>query len=162
MAGHDHCRVPLCTNRRDRCTNLSFHSFPHEESLGSRWLFAIRRDEGEHFKVSASAVVCSEHFLRSDYPPWTDLGEEEPERKRPREKRRLRPGVVPSVFPFKQKPVVRPSPNQRRRVADERLRRWSLAGSLPKFGPLTLEATYRKETEEFQVQMEKLNAEVNR
>ena len=97
MPCHDHRCVPMCTNRRDRCTNLSFHTFSREESLPHIF---TRRKSSTHFHAkrvfspgsslpisemkektspfgAASAVVCSERFLPSDYPPWTRFGEGE-------------------------------------------------------------------------------------
>ena len=53
-----HCCVPLCTNDyryaekgTQNRRNLSFHVFPKDEGLKKRWIIAIRRDEGPHFKV---------------------------------------------------------------------------------------------------------------
>ena len=69
MPSHDHCCVPLCTNRRDKCPNVRFHCFPREDQLRIRWLVVIRRDEGEFFRISGSTVVCSDHFLPGQAPP---------------------------------------------------------------------------------------------
>ena len=37
MPAHDHCCVPNCSNRRDKCPGLSFHGLPANEGLRKRW-----------------------------------------------------------------------------------------------------------------------------
>ena len=159
MPSHDHCCVPLCTNRRDKCPNVRFHCFPREERLRARWLVAIRRDEGEFFRISGSTVVCSDPFLPSDYPPWSDVNGESGEHARRRV--RLRPEAVPSVLAFKAKQVVRASPDQRRQDAEKRQECLCLLASLPKFGPMTLEESREKEMKETEKKIKELSTRVD-
>ena len=67
MPAHDHCCVPNCSNRRDKCPGLSFHGLSANEGLRKRWLAAIKRDVGQHFRVTSSTVVCSTHFTAADF-----------------------------------------------------------------------------------------------
>jgi len=67
MPADDHCCVPDCNNRWNRNPELSFHTFPKNKEQKRRWILAIKRDEGPAFKVTNSTVVCSAHFLPSDY-----------------------------------------------------------------------------------------------
>ena len=67
MGKHDHCCVPHCTARRDDGMLRSFHHFPDDSERKKKWLLGIRRDEGAHFIVSRCTVVCSDHFLDSDF-----------------------------------------------------------------------------------------------
>ena len=48
-----HCCVPMCTSdeRRKGDEIISFHSFPRDVMLRKKWIIAIRRNEGLHFKV---------------------------------------------------------------------------------------------------------------
>ncbi|KAK3541229.1 hypothetical protein QTP86_016802 [Hemibagrus guttatus] len=82
----NHCSVPTCTNNSSRQSYLSFHSFPTDVHLRKKWICAIRRDEGEHFKIlRGSTYVCSQHFKESDYSKTTG-------------RKRLKHGAVPSRF----------------------------------------------------------------
>lgn len=137
MPSHDHCCVPCCTNRRSKCPGVSFHLFPKAEPLRKQWIVAIKRDEGCHFQVTSSTVVCSAHFQANDFyvPP---SGQEDVVAVR----RRLKACAVPSRFAFGQEVPVRPSPTERRAAASRRLETYHEKASLPTFGPQTkLEAT---------------------
>lgn len=63
---------------------MTFHFFPKDANLCKKWTVALRR---ENFKPSATTRLCSEHFKATDFD---DDGF----------RRRLRRGVVPSVFNF--------------------------------------------------------------
>ena len=78
------CAAYNCSNRSGTRSDFSghFHSFPKDDPLRAKWLVAVRR---EKFKPSSVAKLCSDHFLPSDYHPYS---------------RELRKGVVPSVFSF--------------------------------------------------------------
>ena len=54
---HDHCCVNFCSNnqRNERGENLSFFNFPSNDLLGSKWIAAIRRDEGPDFEVRVAS-----------------------------------------------------------------------------------------------------------
>ncbi|KAK5650742.1 hypothetical protein RI129_001771 [Pyrocoelia pectoralis] len=61
------CCVYRCTNNPNKNKDLSFHSFPNKKTRGKvykRWLLKINRDR---FKPSNRSVVCSAHFLETDY-----------------------------------------------------------------------------------------------
>ena len=90
-----HCAVPGCTANSSTSPQLSFHSFPSAVELKKQWLAKIRRDEAPGiFVASASARVCSRHFLETDYCS----GGRKRARQTDRELRRLSSGAVPSQF----------------------------------------------------------------
>ena len=62
MPTHDHC----FTNRRNKNPELSYHTFSKTAEL-KKWIMAIQQDEGPTFKVTNNTVVCSAHFVPSDY-----------------------------------------------------------------------------------------------
>lgn len=99
-----HCCVPQCTTRGYREENgakISFYTFPSDPGQKKKWIHAIRRDEGPHFKVTKGTVVCSQHFRENDFKK-TLAG-----------KHLLKPGVVPSVFTW-----IRTSPRKRKAPAE--------------------------------------------
>ena len=51
MPGHDHWCVPLCSNRQDRCTNLSIHTFLAKKvsTLGSSVPIGDRKGNTSRF-----------------------------------------------------------------------------------------------------------------
>ena len=64
-----HCCVPECTKkgyREDDGTKVSYFKFPTENVMKKKWLHAIRRDEGKHFKVTENTKICSRHFREGD------------------------------------------------------------------------------------------------
>ena len=69
--------------------------------MKKKWLHAIRRDEGKHFKVTEYSKICSRHFREGDI------------KKSLAGKNELRDGVVPSVFPW-----IRTSPRKRKEPAE--------------------------------------------
>ncbi|XP_067124850.1 THAP domain-containing protein 1-like, partial [Centruroides vittatus] len=84
-----HCSVPFCTSNKSKKDGTSFHEYPAEESLRLKWIKAVsRKDENSSklWKPSDWSVVCSKHFLESDYKPGL-------------KKRILIRNAVPSVFP---------------------------------------------------------------
>ena len=86
-----HCCVPECTKkgyRKEDGTKVSYFKFPTENQMKKKWLHAIRRDEGKHFKVTEYTKICSRHFREGDI------------KKSLAGKNELRDGVVPSVFPW--------------------------------------------------------------
>ena len=110
MPSRDHCCVPLCTNRREKRSDLSYHTFPKEDVLRRKWTQAIRRDEGDNFSITPNTVVCSSHFRLSDFSPLAvELVGDSQARKR-----RLKKDAVPSVFSFRPPPrPPRPSLSDR-------------------------------------------------
>ena len=99
-----HCCVPECTKkgyRKDDGTKVSYFKFPTENQMKKKWLHAIRRDEGKHFKVTEYSKICSRHFREGDI------------KKSLAGKNELRDGVVSSVFPW-----IRTSPRKRKEPAE--------------------------------------------
>lgn len=81
-----YCCVPFCTSDRKKQLGISFHEFPANDNRREAWLKAISRKDFLPNDKSASSVVCSLHFLDSDYTLGTT------------KLRRLKRDVVPSVF----------------------------------------------------------------
>ncbi|CAN7992682.1 unnamed protein product, partial [Ixodes hexagonus] len=81
---------------------VSFHGFPRHDVLYKKWIIAIKRDEGTHFRVTQYTKVCSIHFQGSDFIPGVASG-----------KKILRDTAVPSVFSFRKQSKVRKPPKQR-------------------------------------------------
>ena len=96
MSAHDHCCVSLCTNRRDKNKELSFHSFPIRDGAPrKRWIIVIRREEGEFFVIMPSTVVCSSHFSDDEFVKHAVKSAAGT-----RTCRRLKPTAVPSLRPL--------------------------------------------------------------
>lgn len=112
MPSHDHCCVVGCSNRREERRDLSFHGFPSDPELRAKWIQACKREEGIHFAVTKNTVVCAEHFQEKDF--FSEIPG------LPSATRRLKPGTVPSVFSFRKSVLERPSPSERRIVAEAR------------------------------------------
>ena len=127
MPSRNCCCVRMSTNRRVNCPQLSFHKFPAQPDLRKRWIIAVRRDEGPHFRVTKNTLVCSDHFREEDFTLPVGAGE--------CRRARLRPGTTPSVFAFG-KPcseAVRATPAERRAIAESRITKMQL----PKYDPMT-------------------------
>ncbi|XP_065096727.1 uncharacterized protein [Paramisgurnus dabryanus] len=85
-----YCSVPCCSNNKKKFPYLSFHDFPVDEEICSRWVRAIRRDEGLGFKIlRGSTYVCSQHFAPEDTYTTPSSG-----------RTRIKKGAVPSRFPW--------------------------------------------------------------
>ncbi|XP_064455087.1 uncharacterized protein LOC135366348 [Ornithodoros turicata] len=92
-----HCCVPCCNQRGGKDSDgnkVSFLGFPNDSTLKKKWIVAIRRDEGKHFKVNRHTKVCSKHFVAADFFSNYVSGT-----------KRLKEGAVPSVFNFPSKPA---------------------------------------------------------
>ena len=100
-----HCCVPECTKkgyREDDGSEVSYFVFPKEKTLRKKWIHAIRREEGKHFKISESTKVCSRHFRETDL------------KKSLAGMISLRPNAVPSLFSWtRTSPRKRKAPIQR-------------------------------------------------
>ncbi|XP_063052544.1 uncharacterized protein LOC134447152 isoform X1 [Engraulis encrasicolus] len=92
-----HCSVPLCSSNKQRQPYLRFHGFPTDQVVRKMWITAIKRDEGETFKIKqGSTYVCSRHFHESDYITGSDSGLLALDNFAPG--RRLKVNTVPSRF----------------------------------------------------------------
>ncbi|XP_069671124.1 THAP domain-containing protein 5-like isoform X4 [Periplaneta americana] len=82
-----YCCVPFCTsNRKKSGGRLSFHEFPCDRERCEKWLKVISRQDFVPNSNSPSSVVCSLHFKEEDYCNNGKF-------------RRLKPNVVPTIFP---------------------------------------------------------------
>lgn len=79
---------------------MSFHEFPSDVKLCARWKKNISREDLIINDKSPSTVICSRHFLRTDYASDYRI-------------RRLLPGSVPTVFD-NSPPDTAPSPKKPR------------------------------------------------
>lgn len=78
---------------------ISYHKFPHEDqNLLQQWLRRISRD---NFIPSRHSVLCSLHFTPADFVCESIDTNIDRRRKRPRtlQRRHLKLGAVPSIFP---------------------------------------------------------------
>lgn len=80
-----YCCVPLCKSQQGKTPGVSYHQFPSDEELCSKWKKNVSRENLVINDKSASTVVCSKHFTENDLVPGYRI-------------RKLRPGVVPTVF----------------------------------------------------------------
>lgn len=79
--------MPMCTSSaRKKDAGVSFHEIPADLELRQRWLKVISRKNWEPKTTSNYSVICSKHFLTSDFRENTKI-------------RQLNKGAVPSVFP---------------------------------------------------------------
>lgn len=97
------CCVRLCGSRSGITPGVSYHEFPIDPDLCEQWKKNIKRENLVINDKSASTVVCSKHFLPSDYFPNIKI-------------KRLLPGTVPTVFEVKtDRPVRKPRASKKSR-----------------------------------------------
>ncbi|XP_064479145.1 uncharacterized protein LOC135392359 [Ornithodoros turicata] len=116
-----HCCVPLGKQRGTKDENgkkVSFHRFPRQEELYKKWVIAIKRDEGRHFKITKSTVVCSRHFRECDFLPNIASG-----------LHILRDAAVPSLFAFRKTVQARKPPKVRKSASGRAVHSKSDEGS---------------------------------
>lgn len=80
-----YCCVPFCRSD-SRKENVSFHDFPADIDLCNQWLLIISRENFVPNDKSNSSKVCGKHFKEEDFIQH-------------RNRRCLKRGVIPSVFP---------------------------------------------------------------
>ena len=82
---------------------IGFFTFPEEEEMKKRWIYAIRRDVGRFFRIPGASKLCSLHFKLSDISRGL-IGR----------RMSLKTSAVPSIFAWKQtSPRKRPPPTER-------------------------------------------------
>ena len=88
-----HCMLPTCTNgsHKTQGSDVSYHRLPKHRHLRKIWINPIRRYNPPKHN---SCYVCSEHFTPDcfEHSLKQAFGKKTP--------RRLKPGSVPSIFPF--------------------------------------------------------------
>ena len=115
------CQAFGCSNRSGKSSGKSFHPIPDpakDPELCGKWLAAIKV---EKFKVNSyvfdrNNVICSDHFLSSDYED--DIRARLMSNVKPR--KMLKDGVVPSIFAHKQPSKARTSTEERLIKASKR------------------------------------------
>lgn len=93
-----HCMIPNCTNgsKKTKGSDISYHRLPSDQQLRRTWLARVRR---ENLPKSNSCYVCSVHFAPDcfEFSLKLTCGQ--------KTKKSLKPGSIPSIFPFSfQKP----------------------------------------------------------
>lgn len=91
------CIAPGCKSGYDGKLPLGVtcHLLPKDEGERKKWIQAIPRD---NWTPSASARICSLHFEMDDF--ITERADSNPNRSRGElQRRRLKPNVVPHIFP---------------------------------------------------------------
>ena len=98
------CCVPGCLSGyvsktlnidSDRSSQLSFHSFPKDDCLRSKWLTAIHRKD---CIVTANSRVCSKHFYESDFKEKCEDSNVSRAKNKTLILRRLKSDSFPKVF----------------------------------------------------------------
>ena len=79
----------------DRSSQLSFHSFPKDDCLRSKWLTAIHRKD---YIVTANSRVCSKHFYESDFKEKCEDSNVSIAKNKTLTLRRLKSDSFPKVF----------------------------------------------------------------
>ena len=88
-----YCMVPSCTNfsKKTKGSDISYHRFPNDQQMRRTWLRWIRR---ENLSKANSCYACSAHFTPDCFEgPLKELFGM-------KGKKTLKPGSVPSIFPF--------------------------------------------------------------
>lgn len=109
-----YCTAYGCSNARGKDNAVSFHTYPKDSDLRSKWVTAVRR---KNFVPSKHAVLCSDHFTVDSFVehvsgrPLLETA-----------KRKLYPNAVPSIFPAMPE-HLQCTPKRRRTVTSEKARR---------------------------------------
>ncbi|KAG8183801.1 hypothetical protein JTE90_027727 [Oedothorax gibbosus] len=93
----------LGKSSRKKDAGTSFHQFPIDKDLSQRWVKLISRKDFSLNEKSASSVVCSKHFVSSDFIPELKI-------------RKLKKDAVPTLFPSYPSYKIPPAPSNRRAV----------------------------------------------
>nr|XP_061795993.1 THAP domain-containing protein 2-like [Nerophis lumbriciformis] len=86
-----HCAAYGCKQRRtaeSKKEGITFHRFPGDDEMRRMWEKALRRKD---FTANKETVLCSDHFECDDIDRTGQIC-------------RIRPGVIPSIFNFPDRP----------------------------------------------------------
>lgn len=88
-----YCMVPSCTNcsKKTKGSDISYHRLPNDQQMRRTWLRRIRR---MNLPKANSCYVCSAHFTPDCFEGSLK------ELFGMKTKKTLKPGSVPSIFPF--------------------------------------------------------------
>ncbi|XP_077511756.1 THAP domain-containing protein 7-like [Amblyomma americanum] len=100
------CCVPQRTNHCRKGTRM--YRFPASPNRRKRWLVQVKRDGWE---PTAASRVCAAHFEDGSF-----------EQNRLDGLKKLRPGAVPTLFPYRAAPKHRKSPRKRALLRDLQIR----------------------------------------
>lgn len=106
------CSVKDCYNSSKKNKDATFHSLPSDEKTRKHWVKMINRTQ-----LPKQVFVCSDHFQEECYDQGWKLQAEMMGKKI---KRRLLPGSIPTVFPYKVMPKERPTSSKRKASAEQR------------------------------------------
>ncbi|XP_033227372.1 THAP domain-containing protein 4-like isoform X2 [Belonocnema kinseyi] len=82
-------KCAFCGKSKKQTATL--HRFPREETLYQQWMKLIGREGW----MPTRSLLCSDHFRAEDFSWYNDS----------RTKKRLKPGILPTIFPkIKSKP----------------------------------------------------------
>ena len=99
-----YCCAGECYNISDR-KDISWHNLPLDSpTMLSVWIYTKMRRDPRYFKVNRNTKICGEHFVTEDFVNPYSV------------KKRLKSGVVPSIFAWNKDKVV-----QKRRSVTEKL-----------------------------------------
>ncbi|KAH7933921.1 hypothetical protein HPB49_019155 [Dermacentor silvarum] len=89
-----YCCVPNCkSDGKHKIAGVSFHEIPAESTLREAWIRAIDRPDWTPNVSSNYSRVCSKHFKDEDFTNG--------------QRRRLKKGIVPALFPERSSKVLR-------------------------------------------------------
>ena len=91
----NYCCVP-------KCNGVGGFSFPEDKHLRKKWRVAVRRVDKKKnlWNPSEHSVVCEKHFEKSDFLETNICGHL-------RLRKKLRDGIVPTIFSFKTSTLAR-------------------------------------------------------
>ncbi|KAH7943219.1 hypothetical protein HPB52_006531 [Rhipicephalus sanguineus] len=111
-----YCCIPKCkSNAKRKVPGISFHEIPSDAEVRAEWLRRIPRKDWVPNTTSRYSVVCSKHFIPSDFKEGCKI-------------RMLKKGAIPSLFD------VRPESPAKRSDAPDAVRKREAAKPHP--GPV--------------------------
>ena len=104
--------MPGCTNcsKKTKGSDISYHRLPNDQNIRRAWLGRVRR---ENLPKANSCYVCSVHFTPDCFEGSLK------ELFGMKGKKALKPGSVPSIFPFSQRKPKRESSYKRAQIKEK-------------------------------------------